>query len=158
MKKFLTILSCLLLCVSLSGKGAHLTFKGIPISGSIDKFVAQMESQGYQLETSDQLGVVMTGTFAAQPGCTIFVLTSPKTGTVYSVSATFQEKATWKELKRQYNEYSELLTKKYGEPSFVAENFSNPYHEGDGMELRALKEDKCLYATYYRDCRLMFSI
>ena len=81
-----------------------------------------MESQGYQLETSDQLGVVMTGTFA-QPGCTIFVLTSPKTGTVYSVSATFQEEPTWKELKRQYNEYSELLTKKYGEPSFVAENF-----------------------------------
>ncbi len=61
---------------------------------------------------------------------------------------TFPEKVSWHSLKSEYNSFKDSYNDKYGKGRSY-EYFSDPYYEGDGYELQALRLEKCTYITFY---------
>lgn len=128
---------------------AHFTFKGIPIDGHIYTFVENMKKVGYTFCEKLDGGCVMKGTFTGKDA-TIYVLFTPKTKTVWKVGVSFDKKENnWVNLKNKYLEYKQNYISKYGEPEYDFHLFNPPYSEGDGKEIQAVEEDKCLYACFF---------
>ena len=127
----------------------HLDFRGIPIDGHIDNFIAKMKTLGYTISSKDDVSAIMKGKFTNRDA-DIFILATPQTKTVFKVFVDFEKESSWSTLKNNYFDYKELYIKKYGETEHAYEFFSKPYYEGDGYELQALTKEKCTYATFFK--------
>lgn len=147
MKKILLVVA-LFLSFSLSAQ-EHLEFRGIPIDGHLNIFVAKMKSIGYTIQEENNNVVIMKGKFTNKD-VLLAVVGSVKTRTVWKVSVLFDVASSWSSLQSDYLEYKELFTNKYGMPKSY-EFFSKPYYEGDGYELQALRNDKCTYASFFEN-------
>lgn len=128
---------------------SHLEFKGIPITGNITSIVSKLKTQGYELTESRDDCAELKGQFANEK-CTVVVHATPKSKTVYQVTVMFAENYTWSSLKSKYNRLKEQLSKKYNVKPDPIEIFLDPYYEGDGYELQALKKGKCFYTTKFK--------
>ncbi len=126
----------------------HLDFRGVPICGHIDNFVAKMKELGYTYVEKDGKLALMKGQFANRD-VDLVIVSSPKTKQVWKVAVFFPEQVSWSSLKSLYFEYKDLYKIKYGSPKNEFEFFSSPYYEGDGYELQALRNEKCTYFTYF---------
>lgn len=146
MKKLLLLIA-LMMPIALFAQN-HLEFRGVPIDGHRDKFVAEMKKLGYQEVYRNETGVAMEGTFTNKDA-KLLILATVKSKTVWKVAAQIDEDASWSQLKSDYYEYVKLYKTKYGEPFDHFEFFSSPYYEGDGYELQALRNDKCTYSSFF---------
>lgn len=142
---------CLLFVSSITfAQTEHLTFKGIPIDGNIKNFTAQLKRKGFELLDfgNSNNTAALQGEFAGKD-CTVLVLATHKDLTVCKILAFTSKYISWYSVKRSYLDYQELYTKKYGRPLRHFEFFSEPYYEGDGFELQALKKEKCTYSSFW---------
>ena len=147
MKRMLFLLTVFFTCLNVFSQ-EHMMFNGIPIDGKVEELVHKLEIKGYKLDQYLDGHAIMTGTFAGK-SATLYVLGTVKTKTAWKVSVDFGESNSWYSLKREYNDFKDLFTKKYGKPKTHYEFFSDPYYEGDGYELQALRRNKCHYLTIY---------
>jgi len=147
MKKLLllTVLLIPFLCFSQS---EHLKFRDIEINGTATQFLSKLKNLGYIVKDVDSDGYTMKGKFAGDD-CTLYIYSSPKTKTVYKIVVVFSEKSSWHSLKNQYNSIKEQLTNKYKNPTQNNCFFKSPYYDGDGYEMQAVKNNKCLWLTQW---------
>ena len=143
------VFGLMLLCViSISASAQeHLTFKGIPMNGHISTFVSKLKNIGFKEIASEDYFALVEGEFGGND-CQVAIYGSKKSKVVHKIAVILDESPSWYSLKSTYNEYKQLLASKYGEGTSF-EYFSDPYYEGDGYELGALRNDKCTYATYF---------
>jgi hypothetical protein len=127
----------------------HLVFKDIPISGNLSSFVNKMKKEGFTLGEQKENGALMKGTFVGNENCEILIIATSKAKTVWKVIIFLPEETSWYSIKSAYNNYKEQYIKKYGNPSKTYAFFAKPYYEGDGYETSAVKNDKCIYATFW---------
>lgn len=129
-----------------------LSFDGIPITGSIDKFHIKLKNKGYKLIDKDSVSLINTfsGSFLNQQ-CTLYVVYTPKSKQVCKVSVYFLEYSSWNYLRNNYEELKRKLSNKYGIPTDCNEYFIDPYQEGDGNEELAIESKKCVYECIYRN-------
>jgi hypothetical protein len=149
MKKLLLTICSSLFCVLSYAQTEHLTFKGLPIDGSKQEFVKELQSQGY--ENAPEMGAddVLSGTFIGRD-CYVFIYDTPITNTVWQVGVLFKSTYdTWSLIKRIYDDLVDVYTKKYGAPILDQKEFKSPWREGDGHELFALRSDRCVYRTVF---------
>lgn len=146
MKKIYSMLLFLALSTNILAQ-EHLTFKDIPIDGHLNAFISKLESLGYKQETITNNSASLKGEFAGEE-CTIAVYASDITKTVSHIIVILEESDSWTRLKSTYREYKLLLTSKYGKGE-TFEYFTDPYYEGDGYELGALRRNECTYATKF---------
>lgn len=126
----------------------HLTFRDIPIDGSINDFVSNLNKIGY-VKTKDLKNcVVLSGEFAGRD-CEIFILYTEKTNIVWKVAVFLPEKSSWYTIESDYKYFKDQYIAKYGRPNDSYEFFSDPYYKGDGYEMQAVKVDKCNYYSYW---------
>ena len=144
------ILSCFAL-ITLNAQTEHMTFKGIPIDGSISDFVVKMKQKGFTHEGTQDGVALFTGEFAAHKNCKIGAISAKSTGVVSKVAVIFPENETWAQLYGTYNQLKEMLTQKYGDPLEVVERFEG-YSEPDDDNSRMLevKMDGCKYETSWK--------
>ncbi|NDV47517.1 hypothetical protein D0T49_10710 [Paludibacter sp. 221] len=126
----------------------HMTFKNIPINGSVSEFCKKLTDNGFVLDKKEKGYASLTGKFVNQE-CEILVLGSAKSDLTWKVVAYLPEKTSWGNLKSQYFDLKAQFTAKYGEGK-AYEFFSDPYYEGDGYEIQALKKEKCTYVTFWK--------
>ena len=120
-----------------------------PINGAMNEFVIQMKSKGFVHEYTGKDGIMMKGVFVGKD-CSIVIVCTPKTKTVWKVAVNFEREYTsWSSLKIDYLEIVNSYIGKYGSPTKKFDFFSDPYNEGDGYELQAVKMDKCYYRTFW---------
>jgi hypothetical protein len=131
------------------GNGSHMTFRGIPICGSIDTVRQNLESLGYTFNGYLDNGAVMNGEFAGKFGCDVYILGSVGTQQVWKVIINFPEHKSWYSLKSEYLQYKEIFTNKYGKPESF-EFFEYPYEDGDSYELTALYNEKCTFQSFFK--------
>lgn len=149
MKKLLLTICSSLFCVLSYAQTEHLTFKGLPIDGSKQEFVKELQSQGY--ENAPEMGAddVLSGTFIGRD-CYVVIVGTPITNTVWKVGILFKLKYdNWSSIKRAYDELVDIYTEKYGAPILDQKEFKSPWREGDGHELTALRSDRCVYGTMF---------
>ncbi len=67
----------------------HLTFKGVPIDGTLDEYVAKMKQAGFTYVTTQDGVAVLEGDFAGYQGCTVGVSTLKATNVVNTIGVMF---------------------------------------------------------------------
>ena len=143
MKRLITI-ALILICSFTAVAQEHLKFKGIPIDGKYDDFSKAMVTAGFQKYPdldSDNFRA-FEGEFMNRDSKIIVYHTEK--GLVYRVMV-LHEYDSWRKLSSAFDDAAELYTTKYGLPSSKFAFFSEPYENGDGYELQALRKDKCHY-------------
>lgn len=154
MAKVFSLLIAILTTLSLNAQVKQdsivdkLKFNGVEIDGNIDEFINKMKTKGFVFDKAEENNVViMLGEFIGQK-CRLYIVPTPKSKIVWKIAIYFGG-GTWESLKKEYESVRDLFSKKYGKPSREGIFFKEPYYEGDGCELLALVNDKCLCASIY---------
>lgn len=152
MKKLFIILFATLIALASSAQTAspHLSFKGVPIDGTLDEYVQKMKQKGFDyLGTEDGIAI-LSGDFAAYKGCTVGVATLRQKDLVSKITVIFPSCETWAALTNNYYSLKEMLTEKYGKPADVTEKFQS-YSEpsDDNSRMHEVRMDRCKYITTY---------
>lgn len=107
MKKLLLTICSSLFCVLSYAQTEHLTFKGLPIDGSKQEFVKELQRQGYVYVDDD----ILSGTFIGRDSY-VFIYDTPITNTVWQVGVLFKSTYdTWSLIKRIYDDLVDVYTK-----------------------------------------------
>ena len=133
MKKLFAITIALLMTIAVCAQ-EHLSFKGIPITGSIESFCKQLSSKGFNYLGTDNNIYFFKGVFTGQES-TILVTGTDEGSNVFAVGVVFEASKEWKILKQTYEYYKDLYTRKYGEPAASKEY--NPANDDSNTALMA---------------------
>ena len=129
---------------------AHLTFKGVPIDGTLNEYVAKMKSAGFSFLGTQDGTAVLQGDFAGFKGCLIGVSTLKARNVVHTIGVIFPACDDWSSLAQGYELLKSMLTRKYGEPSACVEEFQGyTQPRSDSDKLHALQMDRCTYCTVF---------
>lgn len=128
----------------------HMTFKGVPIDGTLNEYVSKMKQSGFALIGTEDGVAMLKGDFAAYKGCIIGVATLKGKDLVSKITVIFPAQEAWSSLSSNYYNLKELLTEKYGEPSETVEKFDT-YSEpdDDNAKMREVGMDRCKYFTTF---------
>lgn len=150
MKRFLMLIITLSLCGGSMLKAQHLTFKGVPITGTLKEFTNAMVQKGFHHELTQDGVAVFSGDFAGYRDCSIGVLTLQNQDVVNLVTVLFSEHETWSSLITQYNRLKLLLSQKYGAPADNTEVFTAEYPpSSDYSKLSALHSGEYVWYTSF---------
>ena len=152
MKKLLVTIVACLICLYCPGQDC-MSFKGIPFNTSLSEFTKQMTSKGMVLlHTQTEPTLIATafkGDFAGQSDCEVYAFSTLDKSCIFKVVVYLPAKTTWYDLKNCYNGMLDSYTDKYGEPKDDYKVFSSPYYDGDGYEMSAVANEKCIYAAFW---------
>lgn len=152
MRRLSFLIICSLICFSVYSQNIsnQVKFKEIPIKGHIDEMIGKIQSLGYLFEGKSEDGsiAIFSGNFANE-NCEIVLYASPKTKIMHSVIVNLKKENSWHTLKSNYQRLKNQLTTKYNLTPKSNEYFVDPYYEGDGYEMQALKLGKCYYFSTF---------
>lgn len=120
----------------------HLTYKGIPITGSVGHFHNELERKGFTAVKDDKDAVAYHKGVFASYRVKVTTLFTPLSNTIYGTYTYLDEHGLWKEIQTDFDTFKYHLTEVYGEPSSLKEEFQGPYIKGDGYSIKALSEGK----------------
>lgn len=149
-KTLITLFVSLIACISFAQTNAdsskHLTFKGVPLDGTLDQYVSKMKQAGFKHLGTENGIAMLKGEFAGYKDCHVGVSTLKQKDLVHKIVVLFPEKETWSTLSGNYFDLKQMLTEKYGAPSDVIEKFDS-YSEprDDGSKMYKVKFDQCKY-------------
>lgn len=131
----------------------HLTFKGIPIDGTPEEFGCKLEAVGFEYKYESQGSYWYEGgSFAGFHDCKVIV--KAYDNLVYEVVAILPTRYSWSYLYDDYSSLVNSLTKKYGEPSYLNEEFvSTPSYidlDDDNDRYLEVKNGHCKYGSIFR--------
>jgi len=133
MKRF--FLSLVLTIAAICGYAQeHLSFKGIPIEGSMTSFCQKLKAKGFNEIGTDNNISVFSGNFTGRKA-TIGVTSTSDGQNVVGVAVFLPASEEWNTLVNTYNHYKELYKKKYGEPVLCEEE--NPAKSDSNTALMA---------------------
>jgi hypothetical protein len=122
------------------------TFNEIKIDGALSSFVSKLQPKGYSVKKYFDNGAILKENGNSNE---TYVFVTPKNKLVYRVVVYFPKQTNWYSLKNDYENYKNLMTKKYGSPDNTYEFFSKPYYEGDGYEMTALSVEKASFYSFW---------
>lgn len=125
MKKSLVTLVCLIMMGGIMAQEEHLSFKGVPINGTLKQYTAVMVKAGFKSEGTQDGISFLSGDFAGFKNCIVGVATVKNCDVVNRIAVLFPEKETWSALLGDYEHLKDLLTEKYGEPEQNVERFND---------------------------------
>jgi hypothetical protein len=153
MKKILTSLITSFIALSSFSQiqsSVHLSFRGIPIDGTLNEYVSKMKQNGFTNIGMEDGIATLTGDFAAYKNCIVVVATLKQKDLVSKISVIFPEYNTWSLLSSNYFSLKELLTEKYGNPLESVEKFdSDTNPDNDNSKMFQVKMNNCKYYTTF---------
>lgn len=136
-----------------SDSSKHLTFKGVPIDGTLDEFVLKMKKSGFTHTTTKDGIAILEGDFASYKSCIVGVSTLKQKDLVSKIAVMFPDRDTWSTLSSNYFSLKEMLSEKYGKPSDVVEKFDVPPYsqpKDDQSKMYKVKFDNCKYNSTWQ--------
>ena len=127
----------------------HLKFKGVPMDGTLENFMLQMEKKGLVTDVIIGNNAIMKGEFAGYDNCDIYIYSA--NNSVYMINAIIHMTRSWSVLESCYYNLKDMLTTKYGYPYICTEEFKDQYSEiSDMSKVDALLMDECTFSTVYK--------
>ena len=153
MKRLLTIVAFIFsfMFVVAQTPNKHLTFKGIPITGTLESFAQELGAKGFKKTYSDKTSVEFEGEFAGYSECEIYIYKVPNRNIVHKVVVFFPEESSWEDLEKEYNQCKGMLTNKYGKPISCSETFkggASNFRDSDKMSL--VEKGECNYLSQWK--------
>jgi hypothetical protein len=154
MNKNITILLFLFLTkLSFGQSSNHLSFKGVPIDGTLEEYVVKMKQNDFTLLQTEDGTSYLSGDFAGYKNCIVGVSTLKQKDLVHKILVVFSDKDSWSGLHTNYFDLKQKLTEKYGKPSDVVEKFDVPSYSqprDDQDKMYKVKFDQCKYYSIWR--------
>lgn len=150
---FLTTLFFLITVMSFAQnqKSEHLTFKSVPIDGTLGEYVSKMKQNSFTHIATENETASLKGDFAGYKDCMIEVSTLKQKDLVHKISVIFPTRETWSTLFGNYSDLKDMLTEKYGKSSDLVEKFDGGYSPTDDrMKLSMVWSDKCKYHSIWQ--------
>ena len=126
MKKILITLTVLFAVIDIMAQ-EHLSFKGIPIEGSMTEFCQKLKSKGFTSIGRENNITLFSGDFTGRQA-TVGVTATDDGKNVFAVVVLFDPSGEWNTLVNTYDYYKDLYTRKYG---------NNPAHLDSNTALMA---------------------
>lgn len=152
MKRFVSFFVVALFCITsfAQTKATHLSFKGVPIDGKQNEFVARMKEAGFSYFANSKGTVILKGDFAGFKNCLVGVSTLHSSDIVNKITVRFPSHDKWKPVEEDYRELKSMLTKKYGKPSSCVEKFQGSVIESSDIDkFVKLISEGCNYETIF---------
>ena len=147
MRKLFIVAFLFWACVNLTAQ-EHLSFKGIPIQGSMVEFCQNLKAKGLKQIGYEEKVALFTGDFTGRDA-TIAVTASDDGKNVYGVVVIFGSSEEWNTLVDTYDYYKDLYTRKYGKPTKSKEN--NPAYDDSNISLMyELWQGKVVWASAWK--------
>ena len=150
MKKHLTLL---LACIMFAGTvfaQQHLSFKGVPIDGTLKAYTDAMVKASFHYEGTQDGVSLLSGDFAGFKNCYVGVSTLENLDLVNRIAVLFPERETWKAVLTDYERLKEMLTEKYGTPSDSQEKFTGYVGDYDNdFVMHAIKDGEYQWLTTF---------
>lgn len=140
MKKHLTLLLACILFAGTVCAQQHLSFKGVPIDGTLKAYTDALVKAGFRYEGTQDGVSILSGDFAGYKNCYVGVYTLKNLDVVSRIAVLFPDRDTWSFLLRDYEQLKEMLTEKYGEPSASNEQFYKYNGNSNSIIMDLLKE------------------
>ena len=155
MKKLMVFIIALISVFSAYAQNSsgHMTFKGIPIDGSLADFTVKMKQKGFSYVATRDGAAMFSGEFASYKGCKIDAESLQKTCVVSMVTVAFPTCATWSQLYDNYKELKGMLTKKYDTPAQCKQNFQGLNPTDDFLKFQRVKLDNCKYISRWETAK-----
>lgn len=147
MKKLIIFSILLFSAVNIKAQ-EHLSFKGIPIEGSVTEFCQKLQAKGFtSIGQKDNVSMFI-GDFTGREA-TIGVTATDDGKNVFGVLVGFNPSGEWNRLVSTYDYYKNLYTRKYGKPTLSKEN--NPSLSDDNISLMAeVHEGTVVYTSVWK--------
>lgn len=146
MKRFIIAFVLSLAFIGVSAQ-EHLSFKGIPIEGTMTSFCQKLQATGLKKLTTQNNVTLFTGDFTGRQS-TIGVVSSDDGKSVHGVVVMFDPIDDWRKLVDTYDYYKELYTHKYGDPA--AHKEENPSRtDSNSMLMLELSQGTVTYGSIW---------
>lgn len=123
----------------------HLSFKGIPIEGSMTEFCQKLRAKGFVSIDNGNNIEFFSDDFTGRDA-TIGVTATDDGNNVFSVVVFLDSSDEWNVLANTYGYYKDLYIRKYGKPSISKEN--NPAISDSNIVLMSeLNRGRVVYAS-----------
>lgn len=123
-------------------------FMNVKIEGGMNEMIEKYKAKGFAVVSKDETYLSMTGKMNGNT-IELNMAFTPKSKLVWKLLVYLPKNSDWYYLKKEYQDYKDLLTEKYGTPSDDFHFFLSPYKEGDGYEITAVQVDKCRYTAFW---------
>lgn len=133
MKKVLSVIIVCCFAISCFAQ-EHLSFKGIPITGSMTEFCKNLSQKGFSKLGSNNNVTIFKGDFTGR-NSTVLVGATEDGKNVYTVVVLFDASGDWNVLTNTYDYYKDIYTRKYGNTSICQE--MNPAISDSNVALMA---------------------
>ncbi|MFG6341992.1 MAG: hypothetical protein K1V70_07570 [Alistipes sp.] len=133
MKKIFVTLTVLLAAINVLAQ-EHLSFKGVPIEGSMTEFCQKLKAKGFTSIGRENNITLFSGDFTGRKA-TVGVTATDDGKNVFAVVVLFDSSGEWNTLVSTYDYYKDLYIRKYGEPTVSREN--NPARSDSNIALMA---------------------
>ena len=122
MKKLIVSFALMIITLTLYAQSSseHLTFKGIPIEGSMTEFCQKLKAKGFTSIGSENNVTLFSGDFTGREA-NIGVTATNDGENVFAVVVLFDPSGEWNTLVNTYDYYKDLYTRKYGKPAISKE-------------------------------------
>lgn len=91
-------------------KSEHLSFKGVPIDGTLNEYVSKMKAAGFSYLGTQNGTAILQGDFAGFKSCTVGVSTLKAVNVVSTIGVIFSSHDDWSSLERDYDHLKSMLT------------------------------------------------
>lgn len=147
---FLTLVLTLTTALTFAQTSEHLSFKGVPLDGTLDEYVSKMKQNGFAHIQTEDGTALLSGDFAGYKDCIVGVSTLKQKDLVYKIGVLFPAKDTWSRLSTNYFDLKKMLTEKYGKPTDVVEKFdSYSQPKDDNARMYEVQFDRCKYYSIW---------
>lgn len=152
MKKFILSLTVVLLSLTsfAQAESPHLSFKGVPIDGTLNEYVQKMRKKGFTTLGTEDGVAILKGEFASYKGCVVGVYTLKQKDLVSTIRVVFPQCETWALLSNNYFTLKDMLMEKYGKPADEMEEFQSRYEpRDDSYKLANVRLGRCKFMTVF---------
>lgn len=127
----------------------HLSFKGIPIEGSLTAFGQKLKTKGF-VETGMLVGNsrLFKGPFTGRQA-TVHITATDDGKDVFSVTVLLPESDEWNNLVSSYRNFKDLYTEKYGNPATCEENTPSRY-DSNSANMYDLSQGRVSYYSVFK--------
>lgn len=147
MKKIIFTLAMFFAAINIMAQ-ERLSFKGVPIEGSMTEFCKKIEAKGFTNIGNDNNVSFFTGDFTGR-NATVGVTATDDGKNVFAVIVFFDPSGEWNTLVNTYDYYKDLYTRKYGRPTYSKEN--NPaYTDSNTALMIELHEGTVTYGSAWQ--------
>lgn len=119
MKKIFITLAVFFAAVNMMAQ-EHLSFKGIPIEGSMTEFCQKLKDKGFTSIGQENNITLFIGDFTGREA-TVGVTATDDGNNVFAVVVLFPPSGEWNTLVNTYDYYKDLYSRKYGKPTISKE-------------------------------------